>query len=231
MVESISFCLVVALLLGLVIAWFLSKKNTTNIKESKSQTLNSIITEKEKRVEELESAYIEKKNQLNRLVDEGIVCRHQLLQKSNVLRKKSDELYRVQEKLDRVKEKIAYIENKISKQKESKEESSSSELSIEIKRLKEIIAKRDKSITVLKSSIEELTNDNYIQISKDQFEQIEKKLKDYNNRVDELENENSKLLAMSRLKKEPRVLEDITLYLSNLKESTLSSFYSKRAEA
>jgi len=231
MVESISFCLVVALLLGLVIAWFLSKKSTTNIKEPKSQTLNSIITEKEKRVEELESAYIEKKNQLNRLVDEGIVCRHQLLQKSNVLRKKSDELYRVQEKLDRVKEKIAYIENKISKQKESKEESSSSELSIEIKRLKEIIAKRDKSITVLKSSIEELTNDNYIQISKDQFEQIEKKLKDYNNRVDELENENSKLLAMSRLKKEPRVLEDITLYLSNLKESTLSSFYSKRAEA
>jgi chromosome segregation ATPase len=231
MVESISFCLVVALLLGLVIAWFLPKKSTTNIKESKSQTLNSIITEKEKRVEELESAYIEKKNQLNRLVDEGIVCRHQLLQKSNVLRKKSDELYRVQEKLDRVKEKIAYIENKISKQKESKEESSSSELSIEIKRLKDIIAKRDKSITVLKSSIEELTNDNYIQISKDQFEQIEKKLKDYNNRVDELENENSKLLAMSRLKKEPRVLEDITLYLSNLKESTLSSFYSKRAEA
>jgi chromosome segregation ATPase len=231
MVESISFCLVVALLLGLVIAWFLLRRDTTNTEESKSQTLNSIITEKEKRVEELESAYIEKKNQLNRLVDEGIVCRHQLLQKSNVLRKKSDELYRVQEKLDRVKEKIAYIENKISKQKESKEESSSSELPIEIKRLEDIIAKRDKSITILKGSVEELTDDNYIQISKDQFEQIEKKLKDYNNRVDELENENSKLLAMSRLKKEPRVLEDITLYLSNLKESTLSSFYSKRAKA
>ena len=235
MVESIGSCLVVALFLGLIIAWYLSNRDSINMKESKSQALNNIIIEKENRVDELESAYIEKKNQLNRLVDEGIVCRHQLLQKSNFLRKKSDELYRVQEKLDRVKEKIAFLEkiedSKIAKSEEHKKRDSTSKLLVEIKRLEDIIEEKDRTITIFKNRIEELDDDDYIQISRDQFGQIENKLKDYRSSIDILENENSKLLAMSRLKRESRVLEDISLYLSNLKEATLSSFYNKRAEA
>ncbi len=230
MVESIGFCLVVALFLGLVIAWFLPKRGAINVAESKSQGLNGIISEKEKRLDELESAYIEKKNQLDRLVDEGIVCRHQLLQKSNFLRKKSDELYRVQEKLERVKEKIAQIDERVEKES-PKNQADNNELSIEIKRLGDIIDERDKSIALLKSNIQELTDENYLQISKDQFKQIEKKLKDYSNKVEILENENSKLLAMSRLKKESKVLKDIDVYISNLKEVTLSSLNRKRVEA
>ncbi|NEW61272.1 hypothetical protein GSY74_08245 [Sulfurovum sp. bin170] len=179
--------------------------------------------EKESVVTDLESACVERKNQLNRLIDEGIVCRHQLLQKSNFLRKKSDELYRVQKRLEEVKSKEIL--------EKPKEKNSNDNLFEEIKKMGNTIEEKDKTIAILKSRVEESKDDNYIHISKDQFNQIEKRLKEYKSRADMLENENSKLLVLRRLRKESGFLEDINLYISNIKEATLSNFLKKRAEA
>ncbi|WP_223157512.1 hypothetical protein, partial [Sulfurovum sp. bin170] len=202
--------------------WFLSKR-AKDRDQSRVKLLSNIIMEKESVVTDLESACVERKNQLNRLIDEGIVCRHQLLQKSNFLRKKSDELYRVQKRLEEVKSKEIL--------EKPKEKNSNDNLFEEIKKMGNTIEEKDKTIAILKSRVEESKDDNYIHISKDQFNQIEKRLKEYKSRADMLENENSKLLVLRRLRKESGFLEDINLYISNIKEATLSNFLKKRAEA
>ncbi|SFV65550.1 hypothetical protein MNB_SV-12-1961 [hydrothermal vent metagenome] len=144
MLNSIGFCLVLALLLVWAVAWFLSKR-VRDRDQTKVKLLSNTIIEKENIVKDLESVCVERKNQLNRLIDEGIVCRHQLLQKSNFLRKKSDELYRVQEKLKDVKSQIVYIEkmeeNKVLEN--LKEKSSQNKFSEEIKKMKNIIEKKN----------------------------------------------------------------------------------------
>jgi hypothetical protein len=189
MLESIGFCFVTFILLVLYITWFFLKKSVGK-DELKVRRLDNTIMKRENSIKELERLYIEKKNQIDRLIDDDIVCRHQLLQTTNLLRKKSDELYRVQEKLKKIL--------KVEEEKKSK-----------------------------KPIEEESLNKNYIKISKDQFKQIEKRLKEYKSRIDILEDENSKLLAHRKLKKESNFLEDINLYISNVKETTLSNLFEK----
>ena len=226
MITPIVFCLLVTLFFGLIIAWFLSKRSIGKREKARVKVLTNIVTEKESQVEELESANVDKKNQLNKLINEGIVCRHQLLEQSNFLRKKSDELYKVQKRLEKVKDKKKSdeeLEKQILELKKSKDE---------IMRLESILDKRDKIILSFKdqsrSKNEYLEKNELIEISKDQFIQIEKRLLEYQEKSDNLEYENSKLLAKSKLKKESTFLKDTNLYLSNLKDITLSNFLTKQ---
>jgi len=217
MLESTGFCFVLFMLLVLYISWFFSKRSV-NISQLKIKQLSDDIIEKEDKIKELESSYIEKKNQIDRLIDDDIICRHRLLQTTNLLRKKSDELYRVQEKLKVVKAKVVYMEKKEIVEKNFTE-------SIEIKKLNSIIDEKDEFIINLK---DKLTLDReYINISKDQFSQIEKRLKEYKHKTETLEKENYRLLLHSRLKKEYKFLENINLYISNIKESTLSNLFER----
>ena len=105
MLESIGFCLVIFMLLSLYLLWVFSKRGTDK-NQLKITQLNSQLMEKNRVIKELEISYIEKRKQINTLVDNDIACRDRLLRITNLLRKKSDELYKVQEKLKefRVKE-------------------------------------------------------------------------------------------------------------------------------
>jgi chromosome segregation ATPase len=237
LIEKAGFCFVVSLLIGSLLTLIilkLSKKRTNHLKVD---TLNSNINEKEKAMKRLEASYSKKKNQLNRLIDEGIVCRHQLLQKSNFLRKKSDELYRVEERLDKMKQKIAMVEdiesrnrillNQISKLKKDSnpKQYSNSALSKEIKRLGKIIDERNQDIENLKDSAID-RKETYIELSKDQFHQIEKQLKEYKKKLELLEyNKNRELSTPNITKKESKLLDKRDLYLSTLKHIMLPDFF------
>jgi chromosome segregation ATPase len=223
MIKPTVFCLLIAVFLGFIIAWFVSKKSTRKREQARVKVLTNVVTEKENQLEKLESANMEKENRLNRLIDEGIVCRHQLLQQSNYLRKKSDELYKAQKRLDRVgdRKKSGGIFEKQILDSQNK-----------IRKLESIINKKNRTILSFKSEnksrSEYLEKNELIEISQDQFNEIEKRLLEYQKKADNLEYENSKLLAKSKLKKESTFLKDTNLYLSNLKEITLSNFLTKQ---
>jgi len=217
--ELIGLCLLMAMISGLIIIWIFSNRGAINLEEYNSKVSNNSIREDDKIIEEIENAYVEKKNQLDRLVDDSIICKHLLLQKSNSLRRKSDELCKVKNRLEETQHGINI--NKIE---------SNNTLLTEIRRLGAIIEDKDRVILTFQSREEEFNDDSYMQISKDQFYQIEKKLKEHKSRVDMLENENSKLLALSRLQKEPRLLEDMKLYLSSIKDFGIANF-KERAKA
>jgi len=98
MLESLGFCLLIFMLLSLYLLWVFSKKDIDK-NQLKIKQLNSQLMEKDRVVKELERSYIEKRSQINTLVDNDIACRDKLLNITNLLRKKSDELYKVQQKL------------------------------------------------------------------------------------------------------------------------------------
>ncbi|MCH9740043.1 MAG: hypothetical protein K0U38_04270 [Epsilonproteobacteria bacterium] len=102
MIAKITLWLAIALLIGVMIGWFISNiiKEKENFLEM--ETLEKSLEEKSKKLREVESHAIGKKLRIDKLIDEGIVCRHELLQKSNFLRKASDELFKIQDKLEHV---------------------------------------------------------------------------------------------------------------------------------
>ncbi len=102
LIITIGLYLAMALLIGVSIGWFFSKilghkKNQLEIK-----VLDSTINEQDRMIERLSSHQQNQQQEIERLINEGLVCRHESLKKSNTLRKKSDELYKAKDKLAQV---------------------------------------------------------------------------------------------------------------------------------
>ena len=68
-------------------------------------------------------------------------------------------------------------------------------------------------------------NSSYIEISKDQFQQVEKRLKEYKNRADILEEENVRLSLLNSSKKEFDFFKKMNYSISNIKDVALSNLF------
>ncbi|MCK4441474.1 MAG: hypothetical protein KAU90_05670, partial [Sulfurovaceae bacterium] len=176
--EKLELYLIAVSLFGLFIGWFILKEF---FRKRDIHSLNGTIKEKEICLKNLEIDCSQKQNKLDRLIDESIVCKHELLQKSNLLRKKSDELYKIQKELDSIRDKILKVKTvenqnreliyKVSQLEKLQikprvGENKSNDVQ-ELQRLRSIIIEKDKLIENRKKD-----NISYIEISKDQFEQI-----------------------------------------------------------
>jgi len=210
--EKLELYLIIVSLLGLIIGWFVSKEFFRRADIKKIKSLNSTIQEREKCLKNLEIDCDEKQNKLDRLIDESILCKHELLQKSNLLRKKSDKLYKIQKELNR---KHIPRENRPNDTQE-------------LQRLRMIIIEKDKLIENIKKEYSQniqKRNSSYIEISKDQFQQVEKRLKEYKNRADILEEENVRLSLLNSSKKEFDFFKKMNYSISNIKDVALSNLF------
>jgi len=215
--EKLELYLIIVSLLGLIIGWFASKEFFRRVDTKKIKSLNSTIKEREVCLKNLEIDCSQKQNKLDRLIDESILCKHELLQKSNLLRKKSDELYKIQKELN---------SKYIPREKRPKDTQ-------ELQRLRTIIIKKDKLIENIKKEYAQniqKRNSSYIEISKDQFQQIEKRLKEYKNRADILEEENARLNILNSSKKEFDFFKKMNYTISNIKDVTLSNLFGNNYE-
>jgi len=200
--EKIELYLIAVGFLGLIIGWFISKEFFRKKDINRIESLSNTINEREIYLKNLENDCAEKQNKLDRLIDESILCKHELLQKSNLLRKKSDELYKIQKGLDN---------NSYDTQ--------------ELQRLRMIIIKKDKLIENRKKD-----NSSYIEISKDQFQQIEKRLKEYKHKADTLEEENTRLSILNSSNKEFDFFKKVNYSISNMKAIALSNLFKDNYE-
>jgi len=242
--EKLGLYFILMSLFGLVVCWIASKEFFGKQSIDKIKNLNSAISEKEICLRNLERDCAEKRNQLERLMDESLVCKHKLLEKSNLLRKKIDELYKVQEELDNINKKITKVKevekknkellNYILKSKKIDNQNIDKEFnSQELQRLRAIIIEKDKIISRLRKEYSEkllVRRNSYIEISKDQFYQIEKRLKEYKHRADILEYENSRLDTFRNNKKESDFFDKINYSISNLKEVALLNLFKDNYE-
>ena len=199
---KIELYLIAVSFLGLIIGWFISKEFFRKKDINRIESLSNTINEREIYLKNLEIDCAEKQNKLDRLIDESILCKHELLQKSNLLRKKSDELYKIQKGLDN---------NSYDTQ--------------ELQRLRMIIIKKDKLIENRKKD-----NSSYIEISKDQFQQIEKRLKEYKHKADTLEEENTRLSILNSSNKEFDFFKKVNYSISNMKAIALSNLFKDNYE-
>jgi len=215
--EKLELYLIIVSLLGLIIGWFASKEFYRRADIKKIKSLNSTIQEREVYLKNLEIDCDEKQTKLDRLIDESILCKHELLQKSNLLRKKSDELYKIQKELNR---KHIPRENRVNDTQE-------------LQRLRTLIIEKDKLIESMKkehSQNIQKRNSSYIEISKDQFQQVEKRLKEYKNRADILEEENARLNILNNSKKEFDFFKKMNYSISNIKDVALSNLFGNNYE-
>ena len=215
--EKLELYLIIASLLGLIIGWVTSKEFFRRADIKKIQSLNSTIQEREKCLQNLEIECSQKQNKLDRLIDESIFCKHELLQKSNLLRKKSDELYKIQREL---KSKHVPRDNIANNTQE-------------LQRLRTLIIEKDKLIENMKkehSQNIQKQNNSYIEISKDQFKQIEKRLKEYKSKADRLEEENARLSLLNSSKKEFDFFKKMNYSISNIKDIALSNLFGNNYE-
>jgi len=215
--EKLELYLIIASLLGLIIGWVTSKEFFRRADIKKIQSLNSIIQEREQCLKNLEIDCSQKQNKLDRLIDESILCKHELLQKSNLLRKKSDELYKIQREL---KSKHIPRENKANNTQE-------------LQRLRTLIIEKDKLIENIRNEHSQniqKRNSSYIEISKDQFQQVEKRLKEYKNKADRLEEENVRLSLLNSSKKEFDFFKKMNYSISNIKDVALSNLFRNNYE-
>ncbi len=180
-------------LLGLLIGIFFSNFYLKKKFQFRIGLLNKKILEKESCLSDLENECKVKKRQLDKIIMDSIYCKAELLKLSNDFRRKSDELYRLQNRLNSIKSRISKVEeverrnrillSKINRLERREEELKKSNLENEIRRLKEIISKRDSELEALRKR-EKLEKEKYIKISKDQFYQIENRLKEYKEKID-----------------------------------------------
>ncbi len=180
-------------LLGLIIGIFFSNFYLKKRFQFRIGLLNKKILEKESCLSDLENECKVKKRQLDKIIMDSIYCKAELLKLSNDFRRKSDELYRLQNRLNSIKSRISKVEeverrnrillSKINRLERREEELKKSNLENEIRRLKEIISKRDSELEALRKR-EKLEKEKYIKISKDQFYQIENRLKEYKEKID-----------------------------------------------
>jgi chromosome segregation ATPase len=191
----ILFALLGLLILLSIFAIFLKRKFKVKL-----DYLNNKIKDKESCLLELENRCIEKKKKLDRIVIDSIFCKAELLQTSNKLRKKSDELYRLQERLKNMQDKISNIEKIEEKNRQllrelfrAKEKNREFEslthndmLLQEFKRLKGLIEARDREIENFRKQYK-MEKNNYLKISKDQFKEIENRLREYKKKSEKLQ--------------------------------------------
>jgi hypothetical protein len=147
--------LVMFISLGFIMGWSLAK-------------LFRKEDSRDKIIEELQENCSQKQRQLSKILDESISNRHQLLKKSNLLRRKSDELQKVQER---------FVLN------------SDSGSDKDMQSLKRLLDDKERLISSFNSEIKRIKESelDYIKISKDQFKQIEKSLKKYKKIADRVE--------------------------------------------
>ena len=210
--EKLEIYSMVASLLGLIIGWFTSKEFFRRADIKKITSLTNTIQERENSLKKLETECSQKQNKLDRLIDESILCKHELLKKSNLLRKKSDELYKIQQEL----------------QAKYNPKDNRANNTLELQKLRTLIIEKDKKIENIKKEYSQKIqkrNNLYIEMSKDQFQQIEKRLKEYKSRADILEKENSKLVILNNSKKEFDFLKKMNYTISNIKDVTLSNLF------
>ncbi len=188
-------------LLGLLVGIFYSNFYLKKRFRFKIGQLNRKIAEKESCLVDLESECNTKKKQLDKIIVDSIYCKAELLKLSNDFRRKSDELYRLQDRLDNIKKRISKVEEverknrvllaKVDRFEKRELEESESNLKDEVERLKDLISKRDRELEFYKKR-DRLEEENYFKISKDQFYQIENRLKEYKEKIDRpIERENS----------------------------------------
>jgi len=172
--EKLEIYSMVASLLGLIIGWFTSKEFFRRADIKKITSLTNTIQERENSLKKLETECSQKQNKLDRLIDESILCKHELLKKSNLLRKKSDELYKIQQEL----------------QAKYNPKDNRANNTLELQKLRTLIIEKDKKIENIKKEYSQKIqkrNNLYIEMSKDQFQQIEKRLKEYKSRKREFQ--------------------------------------------
>ena len=135
----------VALLIGVVVGWYVSSAMEQKESMIELDILKKHYEEKESQVKKLKDDYLSQKRNLDRLTDESIVYRHQLLQKSNFLTKTSDELFRLKNKLREVK----YIEKErnLLKHKVAELNMRLNEKEHELKEFEKILLKADTLIS------------------------------------------------------------------------------------
>ncbi len=99
-IGKMGFCMVPSLLIGGGIGWLISKM----IQEKKTvlelDILRETLKERDRQFKNLEESHSIQEVKLNKVTDEGIITRHQLLQKSNLLRKTSDDFHKNQSRLE-----------------------------------------------------------------------------------------------------------------------------------
>ncbi len=130
MIGKMGFCMIPSLLIGSGVGWLISQM----IQEKKTilelDILRETLKERDRQFKNLEENYSIQEVKLNKVTDEGIVTRHQLLQKSNLLRKTSDEFHRNQSRLENLE----------------KLEEEKSKLIEELTRLKILLEEKNKTI-------------------------------------------------------------------------------------
>ena len=187
-------------ILGIFMGLYLSNSFLKKQFKYKLTVLQSDIEKRERCLRDLEDECRVKKRKLDEIIKSSIECKSKLLKTSNDLQNKMDELYKVQERLKEIKKRISNIEqverenivllNRVSKLEEAQNRAKDEELSREIERLKGLIEARDRELESLKQ--EKLSESkNYLKISKDQFYQIEARLKEYKGKLESLENRGS----------------------------------------
>jgi chromosome segregation ATPase len=216
--EELELYFVIFNLLSFAGGWLLSRE-FYNIPNAQIQELNEIIEEKKNYLKKLEKECSDKQIQLDKLIDESIVCKHKLLQKSNLLRQKNDELYKLEEEIKSLKvinEKDIKLSKTLSNLNETEE----------LIKLRRIIIQKDKLIESMKKAILD-RNNLYLRISKDQFHQIELRLKEYKEKIEKLEQENMKLklIPLTKPKKEKSFFQKINSSLINSKEIALWNIF------
>jgi len=103
-VQKLGFCVVPSLLVGGSIAWVLSKLHQEKQRVVEIDVLKESLATRDHQFKKLQERYQRQTLKLNKVTDEGIVTRHQLLQKSNLLRKNADQLHRLQSQLDNLEQ-------------------------------------------------------------------------------------------------------------------------------
>jgi len=260
----------VALLVGVIVGWYVNSAMQQKESMVELDILQKHYEEKESQVKKLKDDYLSQKRNLDRLTDESIVCRHQLLQKSNFLTKTSDELFRLKNKLREVryiekernllKHKVAELniqlkekehelkefekillradtlmgESSTDKEQERHERHIISTLESEVLRLKNLIDRKDQTITQLNKKLmnayekSENIKEDHIVISKDQLSEIEKQMANYTERIKKLEEENIKLSQSYILQPKDQPLSAIIKFYESIqgwKESIKAKFF------
>jgi len=214
---ELEFYFILINILTFIVGWFLSKE-FYKISNIQKEELNALIEEKKVYLKKLEKECSQKQVQLDKLIDESIVCKQKLLQQSNLLRQKNDELYKLEEKIKNIMT-INKKDNKLFKSLSNLSENE------ELIKLRRIVIQKDRLIENMKKTLFE-KSDNYIEISKDQFHQIELRLKEYKQKADQLEKENSKLkILIQPKKKENKILDRLNGSISNVKEFALLGIF------
>jgi chromosome segregation ATPase len=216
--ENLWFCLMGVGIVSSIIGWFLSLEFSKRKAIDKINNLNNLINQKEDYYKNLKMECEKRQNQLDRIVDESIICKERLLQTSNLLRKKSDELFKIQEKLNNIK-----IDNSIKPKNETEE----------LQRLRTIIIKKDKIIDNMRREYHKAISRKkslYIEISKDQFNQIEQRLKEYKEKIETLEQENNRLNLANQKQKEFDFIEKLNYSMSNIKDIAVANLFGNNYE-